>query len=195
MRMRPNTPERIAAAARKILEREGPEAVSMRRVAAAVGITPMAIYHHFPDRAGLLKSITDQEFDRLLGFIRKREAEQGPPDELLIRLMDGYIDYALAQPRIFDFVFTRKREGARRFPHDFHARKSPTLNAVADALSREMGAKRLRPDDVWEIALELWALVHGYVVLYRADRFAMTEAQFRELCRTAIRRLIRGLAA
>ena len=43
-----NTADRIANVALAILEKEGPEAVSMRRVAEAVGITAMAIYHHFP---------------------------------------------------------------------------------------------------------------------------------------------------
>jgi len=39
----------------------------------------------------------------------------------------------------------------------------------------------------------LWALVHGYVALYRAGRFALSEKQFRELCRRAVERLINGL--
>ena len=47
------TVERIAAAAARLLDEEGAEAVTMRRVADGVGITAMAIYRHFPDRAGL----------------------------------------------------------------------------------------------------------------------------------------------
>ena len=66
------TSERIAKAALLILEAEGPEAVSMRRVAQAVGITPMAIYHHFPNRESLLDSITDREFEKFLGYIERR---------------------------------------------------------------------------------------------------------------------------
>ena len=41
----------------------------MRRVAEAVGITPMAIYHHFPNRDSLLNSVTDREFAKFLGYI------------------------------------------------------------------------------------------------------------------------------
>jgi len=44
------TAEQIAKVVLEILESEGPEAVSMRRIAHAVGVTPMAIYHHFPNR-------------------------------------------------------------------------------------------------------------------------------------------------
>ena len=37
----------------------------MRRVADAVGITPMAIYRHFPNRAALLKRISDDSFHEI----------------------------------------------------------------------------------------------------------------------------------
>jgi DNA-binding transcriptional regulator YbjK len=55
------TASRIAAAARRLLDKEGTEAVTMRRVAAAVGVTPMAIYRHYPDRASLLNTFPYDE--------------------------------------------------------------------------------------------------------------------------------------
>ena len=66
------TVRRIAGVALRLLERGGPQRVTMRRVARAVGITPMAIYYHFPNREALLKAITDEEFQKLLGFIEQR---------------------------------------------------------------------------------------------------------------------------
>ncbi|ANW18585.1 TetR/AcrR family transcriptional regulator [Streptomyces clavuligerus] len=47
-------PETIVAAARRIIDEEGVEAVSMRRVAREVGSTPMALYHHVRDKDELL---------------------------------------------------------------------------------------------------------------------------------------------
>ncbi len=65
----PSTADRIAQAALAILEAEGLGAASMRRVADAVGITPMAIYHHFPNREELLNTITNQQFATFLSYI------------------------------------------------------------------------------------------------------------------------------
>jgi hypothetical protein len=48
---------------------------------------------------------------------------------------------------------------------------------------------------VWEVALELWALTHGYVALYRAGRFNLSEKEFRAHVRRALRRLIHGFKA
>ena len=50
------TAERISEAALRLLEAAGPDCVTMRAVAAAAGITPMAIYYHFRNRDSLLKS-------------------------------------------------------------------------------------------------------------------------------------------
>jgi AcrR family transcriptional regulator len=188
------TAEHIAQAALEILESEGPEAVSMRRVAGAVGITPMAIYHHFPGREALLTYITDREFAKLLGYIQAHPL-RGNSEARLIAVMQGYVDYALARPRVFDFVFSRPRPGARRFPKDFRARLSPTLNPVADAIAAAMEHGYLKQDDVWEIAFALWAHVHGYVMLYGAGRIGLSETKFRELLRRSLRRFLYGLKA
>ena len=188
------TRERIAGVTLQTLEREGSAAVSMRRVARAVGITPMAIYNHFPDREALLKTVTDTEFQKLLDFFEARQKGKSLKQRL-IYLMDGYLDYALARPRIFDYVFSKPRADARRFPKDFRARRSRTLNPIADTVTKAMEAGLLRRDDVWEVALEFWAHAHGYITLYRAGRFALSDHQFRLLLRRSLKRLLRGLAA
>lgn len=189
-----NTADRIAHVALTILAKEGTEAVSMRRVAEAVGITPMAIYHHFPSREALLNTITDREFAKLLSYIQAHPLNGGVENRLLA-IMEGYVDYAFAQPRVFDFVFSRPRAGARQFPKDFRARLSPTLNPVADLLAAEMEKGFLKKDDVWEVAFALWAHVHGYVMLYRAGRIALSEEEFRKLLHRSMRRFLYGLKA
>ena len=188
------TAEQIVQVALEILEAEGAEAVSMRRVAAAVDITPMAIYHHFPNREALLNHITDREFSKLLEHMLAHPP-RGNSESWVINALNGYIDYALARPRIFDYVFSRPRPGARRFPKDFRARRSPTLNPVADAIAAAMERGDLKKDDIWEIAFALWAHVHGYVMLYRAGRIALSEKEFRELIRRSLRRFVHGLKA
>jgi len=186
--------QRIRDAALHILEKEGPDAVSMRRVARAAGITPMAIYHHFEDRKTLLTRITEHEFARLLECMQARPLKGSAADRV-VSVMEGYIDYALERPRLFDYVFVQPRPGARQFPGDFRRRHSPTLNVVADVVADTMKEGFLRKDDVWEVAFALWAHVHGYVVMYRAGRFEGSEKQFRALVRRSMRRFLHGLAA
>jgi AcrR family transcriptional regulator len=188
------TEERIAETALKLLESGGEDGVSMRRVATAVGITPMAIYHHFADRKTLLNFVVDREFTKYSESLQATP-RRGTYESQILTSMDAYIDYAFAHPRIFDYVFAEPRPGARRFPEDFRARRSPTLNPVADLLQKAMEAGYLKQDDVWEVAMELWAHTHGYVALYRGGRFDLPEKEFRALVRRSIRRMIHGLKA
>jgi len=188
------TAGRIAESALLILEADGPEAVTMRRVAVAAGITPMAIYHHFSNREALLNSVTDREFAEYLSYIQRR-TKPGPPERRLVDAMESYIDYAFDRPRIFDYVFSQMRPAARRYPEDFRARRSPTMNPLADQVAEAMASGWMKKDDVWEVALELWAVTHGYMALYRAGRFSLEEKEFRVLVRRALRRVIRGLRA
>jgi AcrR family transcriptional regulator len=188
------TEERIAETALELLEAGGEDGVSMRRVATAVGITPMAIYHHFADRRALLNFVVDREFSKYVESLQALP-RRGNYESQILTCMDAYIDYAFSHPRIFDYVFAEPRPGARRFPEDFRARRSPTLNPVADLLQKAMEAGYLKQDDVWEVAMELWAHTHGYVALYRGGRFALSEKEFRALVRRSIRRMIHGLKA
>lgn len=185
------TRDRIIEAARTILLAEGAGAVSMRRVAAIVGVTPMAIYRHFADRDALLKSVADASFAEIARrWVDK--PRQGDLDARVREMLDDHLDFALGQPRLYDFVFTELRHDARRFPDDFRAGRSPTLNLVADAISDGMRQGVLRRDDEWEIALSVAALLHGLVALYRGRRIGLSEQEFRALCHRAVGRVVDG---
>src|SRR5215471_16901465 len=105
------TSERIANAARRLLEREGADAVTMRRVAEAVGITAMAVYRHYPNRAGLLNALADEGFAELAVRLARLKAT-GDIKKRLERVMDVFLDHALERPRLFELMFLKLREGA-----------------------------------------------------------------------------------
>lgn len=188
------TSELIADAALAILESEGSGAVSMRRVAQAVGITPMAIYHHFSNREALLNTITDREFEKLIGYIQS-VPQSGSAETRFLNIALAYADYALDRARVFEYVFSAARSGARRFPEDFRARRSPSLNLVADAIANAMANGFLKHDDVWEVAFTTSAHTHGYITLYLGGRISLERDEFRALVRRSLRRLLHGLKA
>lgn len=190
---RPDTAARILRAARALFEREGAEGVTMRRVASAVGLTPMALYRHFPSRDALLRRIRDDSFDEIARHWRARNRGN---DALarVVALQALYLDYALTHPHLFDHAFLARRDEARRWPDDFVARRSSTMNEVADAVAEAMASGALRQDDAWEVAMTLWAHSHGLVALYRAGRMALDERAFRALHDRALARLLEGIA-
>ena len=188
------TADAIREAALRILETEGPEAVSLRRVATAVGITPMAIYHHFPSREALLHDVCDAEFDRHAALLVADQQQAGGSIETrLTRNLDTFLDFALQRPHVYDFVFSQPRTGARRYPEDFKARRSPTANVLADLISEGMRTGLFRKGDVWEATLLMAAQTQGLITLWRGGRFSLGEQEFRALCHRFARRLVHGL--
>lgn len=186
------TVEKIVAAARRLLDKEGADAVTMRRVADAVGITPMAIYRHFPGHAGLLNAVADRGFEELAALL-KRKRFSGDLEQRLTKMGEIYLDHALENPRLFEIMFLKPREGARRYPRDFKAGRSPTANLMAETLQEGMNAGLFRKDDPWELVFEMGALSHGLIMLYLGGRMDVTPAQFRALYRRSFRRYIHGI--
>jgi AcrR family transcriptional regulator len=191
MTNRPTT-ERILTAARALLDEEGAEAVTMRRVGIAVGITPMAIYRHFPDRAGLLNAVSDQGFEELATQLAGKRFS-GDIEQRLTKMGNIYLDHALENPRLFELMFLKPREGARRYPRDFKAGLSPTVNLMVEVLKDGMKSGYFRKDDVWEVVFEMGAFSHGLIMLYLGGRMDVTPAAFRALYRRSFRRYINGI--
>ena len=55
----PLTRERILSTALSMVDEEGIEALSMRRLARELGVDPMAIYHHLPNKRALLSGLIE----------------------------------------------------------------------------------------------------------------------------------------
>jgi len=187
-----NTAASLLVAARELLHRDGLAAVAMRPVAERVGITPMAIYRHYADRANLLNAIADQGFHELASKVQALRL-RGGVEQQLMQVATVFLDAALESPHLYELMFLAPREGARVYPADFKAGHSPTFNPTVNILEKAMRAGELRGDDPVEIAFELSALSHGLIVLYLGGRVAQSEKEFRALYQRSLRRYFHGL--
>jgi len=183
-----NTATQISVEARRLLELGGMDAVSMRRVARAVGVTATAIYRHFPDRAALLSALANKGFSELAASLKDLRGKADNTSSRLAKMADVTVDFALEHPHLYELMFLKPRQGARRYPHDFKAGRSPTANVIAEALRELPGRKA--PKDPWQIAFEIGALSHGLIMLYLGGRIDVSVARFRLLHRRALRRYL-----
>ena len=200
------TADRILRHARRILDRHGAEAVTMRAVAKAVGITPMALYRHFPDRDGLLNAIADQGFAEFAALLNnsvllseasrngsRSKAQHFSLEKSLTHLLDLNLDFALGSPHLFELMFLRPRPGARQFPADFKAGASPTAGVATSIFQRGIDTGLLRRDDPWEMTFETGALLQGLVMLWIGGRFSGSPTEFRALVHRSFRRYLHGI--
>ena len=186
------TRDRIFAAAKTVLEREGIAGLTIRKVAKRAGMSPMAMYRHFADKDALLNALVE---DGLAGWekvVRSLRAED--PMEWLDELTEAFLDFALTQPHRFDAAFFLPAPKARQYPNDFAAGRSPVIAMVTVRIEQARADGRIGDKPALEIALSLSALAQGLVSMHRANRFA-GESQFKSLFRTALRHGIESFSA
>jgi AcrR family transcriptional regulator len=157
--------EEILAAATDLLVKTGDEeAVSIRAVAEAVGVTPPSIYLHFADKAELIFAVCEEQFAKLDAEMAAASAGVEDPLEALRRRGQAYVRFGLGNAEAYRVLFlTRKFVPERVDPQDL--RRSATFDHLVEAVRRCLDAGALAPGDPFQISLGLWVLVHGVTSL------------------------------
>jgi AcrR family transcriptional regulator len=183
---------KIVAATRSMIEAEGLDAVSLRRVASALGVTAPALSAHVADKEDLLRGVAEGEFERIM--VRFGAIDDPDPVERIRRWSRSYISYALENPRLFRVMFL--------FPPELPDRASTghELAAATKAFDMALGAIRdaidqgsFAPSDPLVAAMAAWASTHGVADVLTMG-FEFDEAMRQQITTTAVDAVIRGLS-
>jgi AcrR family transcriptional regulator len=98
------TRDRIVAAAAALIESEGHEALSARRLAAELGCEAMSLYHHVPNMGELLREVTEQA----LGALPLPVPDARIARRQLHQIASAFLNLARTRPRVFRVVATRR---------------------------------------------------------------------------------------
>jgi AcrR family transcriptional regulator len=170
----PRLRDEILDATEKLLLRMGSsEAVSIRMVAEAVGVTPPSIYRHFPDKDSLIYDVCNRHFIELDAQIAAAvEGVVDPVDDLAARGR-AYMDFGIANPEPYRIMFMTRPEIAPVERQQMWLKDSNTFLGVVGSVQRCIDAGRLRPgqDDAYRVAIGMWARVHGLTSLVVSKPF------------------------
>ncbi|HET7083234.1 MAG TPA: TetR/AcrR family transcriptional regulator [Rhizomicrobium sp.] len=181
--MHGTTQARIFAAARELFDQGGAEGVSMRRIAEKVGITPMAIYKHYPDKDALLNALMLDGFAAWEGRVAALTAAE--PLAWALAMGEAFLDFALKEPRRYEAAFLLKANAARRYPGDFVAGRSPVISKMMAHIDQAKAQGLVADIPTIDIVISFTALTQGLVDMYRAGRFS-DETDFRAAYRKAL---------
>lgn len=141
------------------------EAVSIRAVADAVGVTAPTIYRHFEDKNALIKQVCERAFVELDRQMGANIGDETDPLERLRLLGEAYVRFGLAKGGHYRVLFMET-------PPEGHGPKSwDDLLALTNGFGRLIqecqGAIDAGVDapDAATLALNLWGTVHGIVSL------------------------------
>ena len=150
----------LMEAGARLVARGGVEALTIRRLAAEVGVSTMAIYTHFGGMEELRSEMQKEAFERLNARVRSVKATADPVADLSA-MGWMYCSNALAEPNFYRIMFM---EDAIDDP-DVIAAGVASFEPLVTTVERSVDAKRFRPGDAWNIATQMWAMCHGFVTL------------------------------
>jgi AcrR family transcriptional regulator len=146
------TREVVLAAALEIIDADGAEALSMRRLARALGRDPMILYRHAPNKAALLDGVAETVLAQLT-------VDPADPDwaAQLRTVARGYRALALAHPHVVPLLVTRP------LATPLALRPRGTLRPLEDVLALLTRAGFSGPDAL-HIYRALFGFLHGHVL-------------------------------
>jgi AcrR family transcriptional regulator len=183
--------ERLCEAAEKLFAERGPDAVTMRQLAAELGVSPMTPYRYFVDKDDILATIRTNGFNRFAEALEKARDRAEGASAKGKAVGEAYVTFALEHPHAYKLMFDLNQPHIEKYPELVTAgrRAHETMTGyVEDALS-----EGLMSGDAEQIGLMFWASVHGAVVLELAGMLPPGGA--RKLQRTLDSTLAKGLRA
>ena len=165
----------VLAAAEKILEKQGVEALTLRAVARAVGVSHTAPKNHFGDLEGLLSELAAVGYRRYGEALSGAMNAAGADPRMRMRAMGrAYIGFARTRPGLFLLMFRSERLDMTR-PALRESIES-TREALRTATHSAASGTPLPPLQLAARATASWALVHGFAMLLLDGRLRNTLA-------------------
>jgi AcrR family transcriptional regulator len=142
----------------RLVEDEGPDAVTIRGVARIAGVSHTAPLHHFRDRQELLDAVADRGFDLLVERLDASLVADATPTAALRAYGRAYVDHAVAHRGLFTLMFRPSGE----------IQGEASYRRLIDLCAAAQAAGELPGHDPFRLALVLWTSVHGLAALYAA---------------------------
>lgn len=140
------------------------DAVSIRAIAEAVGVTPPSIYRHFGDKDALMLAVCARHFARMDARSQAAADEAADPVEALRARGLAYVHDGLENPGTYRVLFM----GGVQPPLEFELEQMPGSEAflhLVEAVERCVETGAFRDVDAFETAAGLWTVVHGVTSL------------------------------
>jgi AcrR family transcriptional regulator len=161
-RQRTEREHRIIAAARVIAEREGWDAVTIRRLADEIEYSQPVLYSHFENRDAIVAAVAVEGFRELTADLREAARGSTGRRNALTNVAMAYLAFALRCPALYEAMFILPT--SLRFAA---AETRPELHAAFEALAAAVTPFCVDVDVVTET---FWAALHGLAALERSGR-------------------------
>lgn len=157
--------DRLCDVAESRFAEHGPDAVTIRQLAADLGVSPMTPYRYFADKDAILAAVRARAFDRHARTLESAyETTPGDPQVRATALGEAYVRFALDYPHAYKLMFDIKQPSAGAYPDLIRA--GERSRATMTRHVREMTDAGLIEGDPDLIGHLFWAALHGPLMLH-----------------------------
>jgi AcrR family transcriptional regulator len=175
----------------RTIQQDGVEALTLRTIGRALGVSRTALYRHFADKRALLSAVATEGFRML----RERLLEAWAPGGVrgFNSMGIAYVRFAMANPSHYRVMFGGFVDDA---PRDDELTREATaaFQALVDALVALQKEGTVKKDDPLQLARFIWAAVHGISMLIIDGQLRHQQAHIDDLIQFAVNRLHTGIA-
>jgi AcrR family transcriptional regulator len=149
----------LVDAARRILENEGPNALSLRAVAREAGVSPAAPYHHFKDKGELLDAVALEGWTELGETLAQAKARLKDGDILIAEMGVAYVCFARDNPALYRVMYDCSRD-KDALPEDMRDNNESAYCLVRESF-REIAGPEISDMDIELATIAAWCAAHG----------------------------------
>ncbi|MAG34370.1 MAG: hypothetical protein CL908_26135 [Deltaproteobacteria bacterium] len=161
--------EEILASAVAVFRSDGLEALTLRALAGRMGWTPAALYRYFDGKDALIAALRARGFAILREGLRSARSGAADPRDATRRIMRAYLDFAIAEPQLFQLAYQLDQRDSDTYPIVRVERERAFSEALA--VGREAVAAGILRGDPLVATHVLWAGCHGLAALAIAGQF------------------------
>ena len=159
----------LLRAGMQLLEADGLPGLSLRSIAARVGVSHTAPKNHFGSLRGLLTALATEGFLLHAAEMQRGVEDASDPVARQNAAMQGYVRFARAHPYLFDLMFS-----PLYYDHTdpaFHAAGQASYGVLAGISKGLDWDKATAPGADRRAEMMLWSIVHGYATLLLGGHF------------------------
>ena len=176
----------------RTIDRHGVEALTLRAVGQALGVSRTALYRHFADKQALVAAVAREGFRTFRLALVDAWERHGRGRSGFEAMGEAYLRFALDHRSHYRVMFGRFIESQACDP-DLATEANAAFQALVDALVDQQRAGQVRDDDPVRLAQLVWSVTHG-VAMLAIDGQLRDAASAAALNRFAIERLGAALA-
>lgn len=160
-----NLKQALIDAGIRIINREGEQGLSLRKVAAACGVSHSAPYAHYKDKDELLSAIKASVTEQFTEYLNKAVdgMKEESTEKAIVAMGRSYVKFFIDNPDYYQFLFYNQKITVHLMTGEIHEEDYPPYLLLKALFLRYLDEKGIKlSDEEKEIELiKIWSTVQG----------------------------------